>query len=116
MYAAIICNTNQNIMAIIGLLSKDVITKTRIFDALEEQGHQITTITSPIFDSSGFDLILVDLDDPVALLVLKNQAHKCLAFGSANEEDKLKAARLSGCDRVYKHGEFFKKILPKLKI
>lgn len=103
-------------MAYIGLLSKDVITKTRVFEALEDFGHQVTMISSPIFDSSGFDLVLVDLDDPLALLVLKNQAHKCMAFGSANDEDKLKAARQSGCDRVYKHGEFFKKILPKFKL
>jgi hypothetical protein len=103
-------------MANIGLLSKDVITKTRVFEAMEDQGHQVTMITGPVFDSSGFDLLLVDLEDPVALLLLKNQAHKCVAFGSANDEDKLKAARQSGCDRIYKHGEFFKKILPKFKI
>ncbi len=102
-------------MAQIGLLSKDVITKTRIFDELEELGHQVTIISSPIFDSSGFDLLMVDLDDPMAMLVLKSQAHKCLAFGSADDENKLKAARAAGCDRVYKHGEFFKKILPKFK-
>jgi hypothetical protein len=103
-------------MSQIGLLSKDVITKTRIFDALEEQGHQVTVITSPLFDSSGFDLIMVDLADSMALLVLKNQAHKCLAFGSADDEAKIQAAKQAGCERVYKHGEFFKKILPKFKI
>lgn len=102
-------------MASIGLISKDVITKTRIFDALEETGHEVTVITSPIFDSTGFDLIMVDLDDPTALLVLKHQAHKCLAFAAANDEDKIKAAKMAGCDRVYKHGEFFKKVLPNFK-
>jgi hypothetical protein len=39
-----------------------------------------------------------------------------MSFGSANDEGKLMAAKLAGCDRVYKHGEFFKKILPNLKI
>jgi hypothetical protein len=102
-------------MASIGVLSKDVITKTRIFDELSGAGHQATVITSPLFDSAGFDLIMVDLDDPTALLVLKNQGHKCLAFASANDEDKISAARQAGCDRVYKHGEFFKRILPNFK-
>jgi DNA-binding LacI/PurR family transcriptional regulator len=100
----------------VGLLSKDVITKTRVLEAMEDQGYQLTIINSSVFDSSGFDVLMVDLDDPTAMLVLKNHAHKSIAFASANDEDKLKAARQAGCERVYKHGEFFKKILPKFKI
>jgi membrane-anchored protein YejM (alkaline phosphatase superfamily) len=100
----------------VGLLSKDVITKTRVLEAMEDQGYQLTIINSSVFDSSGFDVLMVDLDDPTAMLVLKNHAYKSIAFASANDEDKLKAAKLAGCDRVYKHGEFFKKILPKFKI
>lgn len=103
-------------MASIGVVSKDVITKNRIFDALEELGHEVTVIGSPIFDSAGFDVIMVDLDSPNALLVLKNLAHKCIAFAAANDLDKLAAARETGCERVYKHGEFFKKVLPKFQL
>ena len=103
-------------MTSIGLLSRDVITKNRIIAELEGQNHQVTIISSPIFDDSGFQVILVDLDDPMALLVLKSQAHKAIAFGSADDESKLKAARASGCERVYKNGEFYKKILPKFKV
>lgn len=103
-------------MASIGVVSKDVITKTRIFDALEELGHEVAVIGSPVFDGAGFDVIMVDLDSPNALLVLRNQAHKCIAFASANDMEKLKAAEEAGCDRVYKHGEFFKKVLPKFQI
>lgn len=102
-------------MASIGVISKDVITKTRIFEELEAAGHEVTVITSPLFDSAGFDLIMVDLDDPTALLVLKNQGHKCLAFAAANDDYKIKAAKEAGCDRVYKHGEFYKKVLPNFK-
>ncbi len=103
-------------MANIGLLSKDVITKNRILSELQDQGHEVTIINSAVFDDSGFDVILVDLDDSLAMLALKSHAYKIVAFGSANDEDKLKAARLAGCDRVYKHGEFYKKILPKFKV
>jgi hypothetical protein len=102
-------------MANIGLLSKDVITKTRVLEAMEDLGHQVTMINSPIFDASGFDLLMIDLDDPTAMLVLKSNAHKSIAFASANDEDKLKAARQAGCERVYKHGEFYKKVLPQFK-
>jgi hypothetical protein len=102
-------------MASIGVVSSDVITKTRIFDSLEDLGHQVTVIASPVFDGAGFDVIMVDLDSQNALLVLKDQAHKCIAFASANDLDKLEAARQTGCDRVYKHGEFFKKVLPRYK-
>lgn len=103
-------------MASIGLLSKDVITKNRIISALEGQNHQVTIISSPIFDASGFEVVLVDLDDSMAMLVLKSIAHKVIAFGSADDESKIKAARQTGCDRVYKNGEFYKKILPNFKV
>lgn len=103
-------------MATVGIISRDVVTKNRILDALKEQGHEGVVITGAVFDAGAFDLIMVDLDDSNALLVLKQHGYKCLAFGSANDEAKLKAARAAGCDRVYKHGEFFKKILLQLKI
>lgn len=103
-------------MANIGLLSKDVITKNRILSELQDQGHEVTIINSAVFDDTGFDILLVDLDDSMAMLVLKSHAHRAIAFGSANDEDKLKAARMAGCDRVYKHGEFYKKILPKFTV
>ena len=103
-------------MANIGVISNDVITKTRIFNELKEAGHHATVITSPFFDSAGFDLIIVDLEAPMALLVLKNYFQKCLAFASASDESKLDAARQSGCTRVYKNGVFFKKVLPNFKL
>jgi len=103
-------------MANIGLVSQDVITKNRILAELQDQGHEVTIINSAVFDDSGFDVLLVDLDDSLAGLALKNYAHKVIAFGSANDENKLKAARNAGCDRVYKHGEFYKKVLPHFKV
>ncbi|MCC6643144.1 hypothetical protein IT411_00160 [Candidatus Peregrinibacteria bacterium] len=103
-------------MANIGLLSKDVLTKTRVLETLENQGHRVTMITSPSFDTAAFDVVLVDLEDSLAQLVLGNYGYKCMAFGSANDLDKLAAAKKLGCDRVYKHGEFFKKVLPNFKI
>lgn len=103
-------------MANIGLLSRDVITKTRVLETLEEQGHRLTMITTSSFDVGAFDMILVDLDDSMAELVLKNYGYKCMAFGSANDGGKLESARKMGCERVYKHGEFFKKILPNFKV
>ena len=103
-------------MATVGIISRDVVTKNRILDALKEQGHDAVIITGAVFDAGAFDLIMVDLDDSNAMLVLKQHGYKSLAFGSANDEAKLKAARAAGCERVHKHGEFFKKILPKLKI
>lgn len=103
-------------MATIGIISKDAVTKGRVLDALKEKGYDGVVITGAVFDANVFDLIMVDLDDSNAMLVLKQHGYKCLAFGSANDEDKLKAARAAGCERVHKHGEFFKKILPQLKI
>jgi hypothetical protein len=103
-------------MASVGLVSKDVISKSRIMEVLKEKNYDCTNINHNVFDAAGFDLILVDLDDPIALLILKDVGYKCISFGSANDEGKLMAAKLAGCDRVYKHGEFFKKILPNLKI
>ncbi len=103
-------------MSTIGIISRDVVTKDRILEAMKAQGHDAMVVTGAVFDAGAFDLIMVDLDDSNAMLVLKQHGYKCLAFGGANEEDKLKEARASGCDRVYKHGEFFKKILPDLKI
>lgn len=102
-------------MASIGLLSKDVITTNRIFSILEGRGHRVTLINSPIFDSGIFDTLIVDLNDSMALLVLKNHGHKSVAFAAANDDAKIKAAKSAGCDRVFKNGEFFKKILPKFK-
>jgi len=103
-------------MATIGIISKDVITKNRILEAAKEHGYDAMIINEAVFDANAFDLIMVDLDDSNAMLVLKQHGYKCLAFGSANDEAKLKAARAAGCERVHKHGEFFKKILPNLKI
>lgn len=103
-------------MASIGIVSKDVISKSRILEVLNEKNYQGSNINNAIFDAAGFDLIIVDLDDPIALLILKSVGYKCLAFGSSDDEAKLRAARAAGCDRVYKHGEFFKKILPGLKV
>ena len=70
-------------------------------------------ISSGVFDGGAFDQILVDLEDPLALLTIKTHGQRCLAFGSANDMSKLKAAEAMGCQKVVKHGEFFKKILPK---
>jgi len=103
-------------MVSVGLVSKDVISKSRIQEVLNEKGYDFTNINNAVFDASGFDLLIVDLADPIALLVLKSHNYKCIAFGSSNDEARIKAAKMSGCDRVYKHGEFFKKILPNLKI
>lgn len=103
-------------MAIAGLVSRDVVSKTRIQEILKEKGIEVFNINNSAFDGAGFKIIFVDLADPLALLTLRSHAHKCIAFGSANDESKLKAARLAGCDQVYKHGEFFKKILPNFKI
>jgi hypothetical protein len=100
-------------MANVGVLSKDVITKTRIIEMLEDQGHSVTMINGSMFDGSAFDQILVDLEDPMALLVIKTHGQRCLAFGSASDMSKLKQAEAMGASRVAKHGEFFKKILPK---
>lgn len=103
-------------MATVGIISRDVVTKNRILEALKEQGHDGVVINGAVFDGNAFDLIMVDLDDSNAMLALKQHGYKSLAFGSANDEQKLKAAKAAGCERVVKHGEFFKKILPNLKI
>jgi len=103
-------------MQVIGIVSKNVITKNRVMDMLGDQGCNVLNIGSVNFDPSGFDLILVDLESPMAELVIKNNTYKCLAFGSKDKPDQIERARQLGCERVYKYGEFFKKILPKFKL
>lgn len=104
-----------NVMKNIGLLSKDVITRARIQETVEAKGAQLTVIHSSSFDANAFDLLIVDLDDPAAIVVLKQHGYRCMAFAAAQDSDKIEMAKRAGCDRVYKHGEFFKKILPNYK-
>ena len=103
-------------MNVIGIVSNDVITKNRVMDSLGHQGFNVLNISSVNFDPAGFDLILVDLESPMGELVLKNHAYKCMAFGSKDKPEQLERARQFGCEKVYKHGEFFKKILPNFTL
>lgn len=103
-------------MASVGIVSRDVVSKNRILEVLQEKKYDMTNINTNVFDGNAFDVIIVDLSDPIALLVLRTYAHKCIAFAASNDEERIKAAKMSGCERVHKHGEFFKKILPELKI
>ncbi len=100
----------------IGVISKDIITKNRIISALKEQDYNVTVINGAIFDENAFDYILLDLNDPMADLIIKNYAKKIIAFGSASDDKKLKMAKDGGSYRVYKNGEFFKKILLNFKL
>lgn len=103
-------------MPMVGIVSKDVITKTRIVEQLEAKKIDTVNIAVSGFDPEGFDLIMVDLEAPQAMLILKNYGYKCLAFGPAEEFERLRRDREIRVERIYKHGEFFKKILPNFKI
>jgi hypothetical protein len=104
-------------MAVVGIVSQDVVTKSRIAEVLNEKNIETVYVHSAgNFDRDSFDVLMVDLDSPLANLVIKSMAAKCIAFGSSNDEEKLKQAVNLGCDRVYKLGEFFKKVLPQFEL
>lgn len=103
-------------MPMVGIVSKDVITKARIAEQLEAKKIDTVNIAVSGFDPEGFDLIMVDLEAPQGMLILKNYGYKCIAFGPSDECDRLRRDREIRVDRIYKHGEFFKKILPNFKI
>ncbi len=103
-------------MSCVGIVSNDVVTKNRICDELRGRGHEVIYVHSAAnFDPHEFDVIFVDLESPQAMLILKSQSRKCIGFGPANSQDEKERHQMAqgfGCDRVYKPGEFFKKVLP----
>ena len=104
-------------MKIVGIVSNDLMTKNRIIEELGKKKIEAVALHSTInFDPETFDLVLVDLNSPQAFVVLARHASKCIAFGGANDLQNFKKAKSLGCDKIYKNGEFFKKILPGFKL
>ncbi len=103
-------------MKIIGIISREISTRNRILAALNDQGLEGVIIhSSGHFDLEGFDLFLVDMDAPLADLILKDHASKCIAFGHSNESLNIAHAKKYGCEKIYGTGHFYQKILPHLK-
>jgi len=103
-------------MKVVGIVSNDVLVRTRILDVLEDKDLELVQITEGNFDQEGFHTFLVDLNSPVALVVLAKVPQRCIAFSSAQDQETLKRARASGCERVYGIAKFFKEVLPSFSI
>ncbi len=104
-------------MPSVGIISKDVVTKNRISEVLRAKDIDCNYIHSAAnFDPEAFDVLMVDLGAPQAELILRMHPRMCIAFGAESESDKEKRKAILGCDRIYKSGEFFKKVLPKFEL
>ena len=100
-----------------GIVCKDPITRSNIIELLAQKGIEAIAIHSAgNFDPEIFDIFFVDLNSAPAFLVLARNTQKCIAFTASGDVHNIQKAKELGCEKVYKNGEFFKKILPNFSL
>ena len=89
-----------------GLLTRNLMDRSKLEAGLKASGWKTVTISGPQL-SDGLDTLLVDLEHPSAMKVIKSADIRCLAYGPHVDRESLQKAQEAGADPTLPRAKLF---------
>ncbi|MCY3539854.1 MAG: hypothetical protein OXH10_08395 [bacterium] len=90
-----------------GLLTRNLMDRSKLEAGLKASGWKTVTISGPQL-SDGLDTLLVDLEHPSAMKVIRSAtAIRCLAYGPHVDRKNLQKAQEAGADLTLPRSKLF---------